>query len=234
MTAFPDIRTCPSPSFGERREGQRPDLIVLHYTAMETAEASLERLCDPSVEVSAHYLIAEDGRVWQMVEEAKRAWHAGAGRWRDVTDVNSRSIGIELANRGDHPFPEPQMRALGALMQGIMQRWAIPPQNVIGHSDMAPARKGDPGRRFDWKRLALEGLSVWPKSGTPASAHLDKFPEALALLGYPLSEDGPEACVRAFRERFRPWAHGPVDGHDMRMVLNLVRRFGVDQTSSGA
>lgn len=224
---MPEICTASSPSFGERREGAQPDMIVLHYTAMETAEAALKRLCNASVEVSAHYLIAEDGRTWQMVEEDKRAWHAGAGRWRDIEDVNSRSIGIELANTGDHPFPEPQMAALEQMMQGIMQRWEVPAQNVIAHSDMAPARKCDPGRRFDWRRLALQGMAVWPESVDPEDSPRG-LDAVLAQLGYPLANDGFDACMRGFRERFRPWAHGPADGMDLALARNLAKRFGVD------
>jgi N-acetylmuramoyl-L-alanine amidase len=129
---------------------------------MATAEAACARLCDPAAEVSAHYLIAGDGALWALVPEDRRAWHAGAGEWGGAGDVNSRSIGIELANRGDHPFAAAQMRALERLLPAIMTRWAIPPQGVIAHSDMAPGRKSDPGPRFDWQRLARAGLAVWP------------------------------------------------------------------------
>src|SRR6188472_1452321 len=146
-----------SPNFGPRRDGLLPDMIVLHYTAMLTAEAALARLCDPAAEVSAHYLVAEDGRVWRLVDEHARAWHAGAGSWRGQGDVNSRSIGIELANPGPladfPPFPEPQMAALEALLDGVMARWRIPAAGVVAHSDIAPGRKADPGPKFDWRRL---------------------------------------------------------------------------------
>lgn len=208
-------------------------MIVLHYTAMESAEAALERLCDSEVEVSAHYLIAEDGRIWRMVDEDMRAWHAGAGQWQGRCDINSRSIGIELANMGDHPFPEPQMRALERLMQPIMQRRAIPPQNVIAHSDMAPARKCDPGRRFDWRRLALQDLSVWPCTTSPEESP-QGLDEALAAFGYPVDQDGPKACLRAFRERFRPWATGPADRTDAALAHDLAKRFGVDAAPARA
>jgi N-acetylmuramoyl-L-alanine amidase len=157
---------APSPNAGPRRDGAKPDLVVLHYTGMATAEAALDRLRDPGAEVSAHYLIAEDGRLWRLVPEALRAWHAGAGQWGEVADVNSRSIGIELANAGPlagfPPFPEPQMAALEALLAGVLGRWSIPPARVIAHSDMAPGRKADPGPKFDWRRLAAGGLAVWP------------------------------------------------------------------------
>jgi hypothetical protein len=128
----------PSPNRGPRRGGARPDMVVIHYTAMRDAEAALDRLCDPEAHVSAHYLIAKTGEVLQLVEEAERAWHAGAGAWGHVTDINSRSIGIELDNTGAEPFAEPLMAALEALLSGVLARWAIRPERVIGHSDMAP------------------------------------------------------------------------------------------------
>ena len=156
-------------------------MIVLHYTAMETCEAARDRLCDPAAEVSAHYLISETGTLWQLVPEAQRAWHAGAGQWGDVTDINSRSIGIELANTGDVPFPEPQMAVLEGLMIGIMSRWQIRPERVIAHSDMAPARKSDPGPRFDWRRLARSGLSIWPE---PEEGH-GQFQDHAMATGLP-------------------------------------------------
>ncbi|RMH49756.1 MAG: N-acetylmuramoyl-L-alanine amidase, partial [Alphaproteobacteria bacterium] len=152
----------PSPNHGERRGGMRPRLVVLHHTAMAGVGAALARLCDPAAEVSAHWLIGADGAVHALVPEERRAWHAGAGAWGRVTDVNSASIGIELDNPGDRPFAAAQMRALETLLDAIMARWNIPPQGVIGHSDMAPGRKRDPGARFDWFRLARAGRSVWP------------------------------------------------------------------------
>ncbi|MEH6360408.1 MAG: N-acetylmuramoyl-L-alanine amidase, partial [Amylibacter sp.] len=127
-------------------------MVVVHYTAMETADAACARLCDEAAEVSAHYLISEQGDIVQLVDEDMRAWHAGAGAWGDVTDVNSHSIGIELANTGDTPFAAAQMDALEGLLGGIQNRWKIPAARIIGHSDMAPGRKFDPGVRFDWQR----------------------------------------------------------------------------------
>ena len=149
--------THPSPNFGARRGGARPSLVVIHYTAMESAEAALARLCDPAAEVSSHWLIGADGALFSLVAEEMRAWHAGAGSWGDVVDVNSASIGIELDNDGVSPFPEAQMVALEELLGGVLARWGIPPEGVIGHSDSAPGRKIDPGPRFDWGRLALSG-----------------------------------------------------------------------------
>jgi len=211
----PKIIDHPSPNFGPRRDGLRPEFIVLHYTAMDTAEAALGRLCDPDPEVSAHYLICEKGRIFKLVDEKMRAWHAGAGTWQGKTDLNSRSIGIELDNRGTHPFSEPQMAALEALLPAIMTRWDIPASGVIGHSDMAPGRKFDPGPRFDWRRLALAGLAVWP-DGRPA---VGDWTTAASRLGY--DTDIPEA-LSAFRARFRPWAKGPRDAEDVRIVTRLT------------
>ncbi len=152
----------PSPNHGERRLGP-PDMIIIHYTGMETCAAARARLCDPAAEVSAHYLIDLDGSVEQLVDEDRRAWHAGVSEWEGETDINSRSIGIELANRGHgpdyHPFPEPQMAALEALIQTIRQRWNIPLQNIVGHEDIAPGRKIDPGPKFDWARLKRQNLA---------------------------------------------------------------------------
>ncbi|WP_245776382.1 N-acetylmuramoyl-L-alanine amidase [Thalassovita taeanensis] len=217
----------PCCSFGPRRDGARPDMVVIHYTAMHSAEAALERLCDPAVEVSAHYLIGPQGQVWQMVDEDMRAWHAGAGQWGAVSDVNSRSIGIELANLGDHPFAEPQMAALEALLAGIMARWAIPPERVIGHSDMAPERKIDPGPRFDWLRLARQGLSVWPQAAAPGDFWADA-----ARFGYGLADEA--LVLNAFRMRFRPWAEGPVSEADRSLMADLAARFPVDRNGPTA
>lgn len=217
-----DVAHCPSPNFGERRDGLRPSLVVLHYTAMTSARASLERLCDPASEVSAHYLIDEDGSVAGMVPEDKRAWHAGAGEWGGSGDVNSRSIGIELQNDGTSPFPEPQMAALERLLEGVLERWSIPPEGVIAHSDMAPDRKADPGPRFDWRRLALSGLSVWPEDAAPGDFGADA-----RAFGYP--QVAEEMLLAAFRLRFRPWARGPLDDSDRALMAGLAARWGVDR-----
>jgi N-acetylmuramoyl-L-alanine amidase len=214
-----------SPNFGERRSGALPDLVVIHYTAMPSCAAALDRLCDPQAEVSAHYLISEAGDVLALVPEQARAWHAGAGSWGAVADVNSQSIGIELANDGLQPFAAPQMTALEFLLGGILARWSIPPHRVIGHSDMAPVRKGDPGARFDWRRLARAGLSVWPEACASA-ADAAVFQAAARAFGYPGAPF--DALLRAVRLRFRPWAFGPLDGVDMGIVLDLARRFPVD------
>ena len=227
------------------------ELVVLHYTAMPSCAAALERLCDPLAEVSAHYLIDGDGTVLSLVEEAARAWHAGAGDWGGAGDVNSRSIGIELANTGREPFAEPQMAALELLLAGVLDRHGLGPEAVIGHSDMAPARKGDPGPRFDWRRLALQGLAIWPELGVVAppphpsprqregGARMPTmvpgaeagFQADLRAFGYP--EAAPETLLTAFRLRFRPWAKGPLDDTDLGLAAGL-RRFAVDGSRGDA
>jgi len=210
-------------------------MIVLHYTAMTSAEAALARLCDPAFEVSAHYLIGEAGRVWQMIDEDQRAWHAGAGQWGTVTDVNSRSIGVELANTGAHPYPTPQIGALSNLLSGLMQRWRIAPERIIGHSDMAPARKHDPGPRFDWRGLACRGLSVWPRVERAEAKSMDAFLQDAQVFGYRLHGDAaPNDILRAFRVRFRPGASGPLDGTDCAMIADLSTRFPVDRDAPSA
>ena len=202
-----------SPNFGPRRDGLRPELVVLHYTAMTTAEAALDRLCDPASEVSAHYLIAEDGRTFALVDEAERAWHAGAGNWAGRGDVNSRSIGIELANAGPPvfpPFPEPQMAALERLLDGILARWSIPPAGVVAHSDIAPGRKADPGPKFDWRRLARNGHAAPPADQSPpGAADWDTFATAATAAGYTAPDDDWQAVLGAARLRWRPWATAP-------------------------
>lgn len=221
--------SAPSPNFGPRRGGVRPNLVVIHYTGMASAEAALARLCDPSAEVSAHWLIAEDGRVWELVDEEMRAWHAGAGSWLGAGDVNSRSIGIELANAGPiagfPPFPEPQMAALEALLDGIADRWGVRPEDVIAHSDMAPRRKTDPGPKFDWRRLALGGRAVWTEPGAvEGAADWLGFQAAATAAGYAPPDGDWDAVLEAVRLRFRPWARnaGPV-ADDVAVLSALTR-----------
>src|SRR5271156_4887349 len=158
-----DVR--PSPNHDERAGGRSPDMIVLHYTGMPDAEAALDRLCDPLSKVSAHYLVFEDGRVVQMVQEARRAWHAGLSSWAGETDINSCSIGIEIANPGHdygYPdFPKRQIAAVTALCRGIQTRNPIRPERVLAHSDVAPSRKHDPGEKFPWQTLWDSGVGHW-------------------------------------------------------------------------
>jgi N-acetylmuramoyl-L-alanine amidase len=195
-------------------------MVVLHYTGMGSAEAAVRRLCDPASEVSAHYLVDLDGRVVRMVSEQMRAWHAGAASWAGMTDINSCSIGIELVNPGHElgypPFPDPQMSALEALLAGVLERHAISPERVVGHGCVAPTRKCDPGEKFDWRRLAQRGLSVWldPEPGATRGAvdeaDVARFQVAARNFGYNAT-DSEEWCVqtkavwRAFVMRFMPF-----------------------------
>ena len=194
-------------------------MVVLHYTAMADARAARDWLCNPASEVSAHYLIFPDGAVCQMVEEQDRAWHAGAGCWGEVEDVNSRSIGIEIANDGASPFAAPQMEALERLLGDVIDRHGIPPERVIGHSDMAPGRKIDPGPRFDWRRLARGGLSIWPDGTAPGDFLADA-----RRFGY-RADVAPETLLAAFRMRFRPQASGPLDVTDRALMADLAARW---------
>ena len=227
------ITSHPSPNFGERRLGATPDLIVLHYTAMASAKAAIARLCDPEFEISAHYLVSATGNVIQLVDEAQRAWHAGAGSWGECNEVNSRSIGIELANDGYSAFPAAQMKTLEKLLGAVMDRWRIPPERVIGHSDMAPGRKSDPGPQFDWQRLAHRGLSVWPHSKDivpPSDGRADEFRRFAAAFGY-TSNSASDGVFVAFRQRFRPQAEGALEATDVALIRDLAMRYPVDQTA---
>ena len=194
---------------------------------MSSARAALDRLCDPAAEVSAHYLIGQDGTLWQMVEDQHRAWHAGAGSWQGQGDVNSRSIGIELDNTGQVPFPEPLMATLEPLLGAVMARWRIPPTGVIGHSDMAPGRKSDPGARFDWGRLARQGLASRTPSGAgPTPTDAKAFRALACAAGYP-GDVADDALLQALRLRHRPWATGPLDQTDMALVAALPQLWNV-------
>ncbi|CDO36647.1 Negative regulator of AmpC, AmpD [Novosphingobium sp. KN65.2] len=207
---------------------KRPiSMVVLHYTGMKSAQEALERMCDPQAEVSAHYMIDEEGIVTSLVPEEKRAWHAGRSYWRGEADVNSASIGIELVNPGHEfgyrPFPEPQMDALLPLLADIMDRHDIPRANVVGHSDVAPARKQDPGEYFDWARLGELGLALEiPKAkmnlfyDNPGAFYL-----ALERFGYDIT-DG-RAAVRAFQRRWRPEIiDGEIDGEIGGILFELL------------
>jgi len=219
MTTMSELRSHPSPNFGERRGGARPDMVVLHYTGMASAEAALARLSDPSSRVSAHYFVDADGTTFALVSEECRAWHAGFGSWGGAADVNSRSIGIELVNpghdRGYLPFPEPQMAALERLLRGILARRNIPPERVVGHACVAPGRKIDPGEKFDWRRLALQGLSVWLEfeEGDLSPPPAARFLAAARRIGYGAPEgdewNAPALAIwRSFVMRFVPGVVG--------------------------
>lgn len=231
------VEDAPSPNFGARRGGLLPTLVVLHHTAMATAEAALARLRDPAAEVSAHYLVAEDGRVWRLVDERARAWHAGAGSWRGQGDLNSRSIGIELANPGPlagfPPFPEPQMAAVEALLDGIGARWRIPAAGVIAHSDLAPGRKSDPGPKFDWRRLAQGGRALWVAG--EAAPGWDGFRAAAEAAGYAAPDGDWAAVLAAVRLRFRPWASAAEpEAGDTGALRAFARASRVDAPATGA
>ncbi len=225
MTPWLVHRTVQSPNWDER--ALPVSMVVLHYTGMPTAQEALERMCDPEAKVSAHYMIDEDGTVTSLVPEGKRAWHAGKSYWRGVTDVNSASIGIELVNPGHEwgyrPFTDDQMIALMPLLADILERYDIPRANVVGHSDIAPARKEDPGELFDWKRLSQLHLAMeTPKArmalfyDNPGAFYL-----ALERYGYDIS-DG-RAAVRAFQRRWRPdMIDGEIDGEIAAILFELL------------
>jgi N-acetylmuramoyl-L-alanine amidase len=189
-------------------------MLVLHYTGMRSAEAALERLCSAAAQVSAHYLIDEDGAVWSLVAEDRRAWHAGVSSWRGRSDVNDASIGIELVNPGHEfgyrPFPDAQMAALEMLCRDILARHAIPARHVLGHSDVAPARKQDPGELFDWPRLARADIGLWPAEPVASRAlPLGEAQRLLAAIGYGVPRSGvldteTALVIAAFQRHFRP------------------------------
>jgi N-acetylmuramoyl-L-alanine amidase len=202
------------------------DTLVLHYTGMATAAEALARLLDPQAKVSAHYLIDEDGSIVQLVDEAMRAWHAGVSFWRGQTGVNARSIGIELVNPGHdwgyRPFPEPQMAATIGLARGLLARHPIAAGNVVGHSDIAPRRKADPGELFDWRRLAAEGIGLWPE---PADALLPMdeptVADLLARIGYETVD--LRASLKALQRHFRPArVNGRLDFETARLLQGLA------------
>lgn len=207
------------------REGAVVDMLVLHYTGMRTAEEAIDRLVSPQYEVSAHYLVDEDGTVYAMVPESEKAWHAGVSHWRGREGVNAFSIGIEIVNPGHEfgyrPFPKSQMLAVAELCQGILSRHAIPARNVVAHSDVAPARKEDPGELFDWPYLASQGIGLWPAFPFRSISNInllkmgDKGEKVASMqrrlreFGYGMAETGEfdlqtQQVVVAFARHFRP------------------------------
>ena len=201
-----------------------PKWVVLHYTAMSSAAEAIERLCDPVHQVSAHYVISENGTVSQLVSEEKRAWHAGQSYWQCCTDMNSASIGIELCNRGDHPFSALQISALVTLLSGVCTRNDIPPVHVIGHSDIALGRKADPGMRFDWRALAQMGFGTWADPVAQSGVDAAMFDAALGRIGY--DPDIPlETRLRAFRLHFRPVGVGALDAVDCAIAKAVADKF---------
>lgn len=220
----------PSPNHGPRADGAGVELLILHYTGMPTAASALDRLCDPAAQVSAHYTVDEDGTVYAHVPEDRRAWHAGVSRWRGRGDVNSRSIGVEIVNPGHafgyRPYPAAQMRAVAALCRAIVGRHGIAPADVIGHSDIAPDRKEDPGELFDWRRLASEGLGIWPEVRAEDDGPAGEA-EVAALLGrYGYDAAAPRALL-SFQRHFHPEAMtGEADMETVRRLRALVRMTG--------
>ena len=215
----------PSPNFDER--ALPISMVVLHYTEMKPVETALGKMVNPEAKVSAHYMIDEDGTVTSLVPEAKRAWHAGKSYWRGVTDVNSASIGIELVNPGHEwgyrHFTEDQMSSLLPLLGDIVERYDVPRANVVGHSDVAPARKTDPGELFEWERLAQLGLALPIPEARIALIYDNPgaFYLALERFGYDIS-DG-RAAVRAFQRRFRPnIIDGEIDGQIGAILFELL------------
>ncbi len=231
---------APSPNFDARTAP--PDMAILHYTGMPTGEAALARLRDPAAKVSAHYMVEEDGRVFALALEERRAWHAGVASWRGETDINGRSIGIEIVNPGHEfgyrDFPEAQIAAVIALLGDIRSRWTIPDDLILGHADVAPARKQDPGERFPWKRLADAGHGLWVEPQTAPGLALGMGDEglgvlvlqnALARLGYGLSASGQfdeatRTVVTAFQRHWAPHrVDGLADGATRATLMALLR-----------
>src|SRR2546426_4802359 len=233
----------PSPNHGERKAGAKPDMIVLHYTGMRDSQAAIDLLCTPASEVSAHYVVLEDGYIVQLVAEERRAWHAGASSWAGETDINSCSIGIEIANPGhEHgypAFPRRQIAAVTALCRSILTRYRIAPDRVLGHSDVAPTRKQDPGEKFPWKVLAQSGIGLWvepvPIAGDgpifvlgEANPAIEEAQRLLAQYGYAVTPTGyldaaSRDAVAAFQRHFRPQrADGVVDGSTLATLKTLL------------
>lgn len=220
------IIQAPTNKYGERKENATPSLLILHSMGCPVDQA-LNILTGPEIEASCHYYIPQDGTVYQIVPEEKRAWHAGRGHWRDIADINSHSIGIELgwseqvmAEENEESVPGPftpaQMESLASLCQQIMTRWAIKPENVLGHSDVDPVRKRDPGERLDWQALAAHNIGIWPKTSTPAE---ETTPIATLLARYGYKTDDLQAAIRAFQRHFRPHRLTGIEDDETRQIL---------------
>jgi N-acetylmuramoyl-L-alanine amidase len=196
-----DIISSPSPNH-DSRIGQEIDMLVLHYTGMPSAQDAITRLRDSESKVSSHYVIDEDGSIHALVNESERAWHSGVSYWRGHTNINQRSVGIEIVNPGHEfgyrRFPDAQMEAVAALSKEIQRRHDIPARNIVGHSDVAPQRKEDPGELFNWPWLAQQGIGLFPEKPATHTASV----ENLALYGYDLSK--PRFAITAFQRHFRP------------------------------
>jgi N-acetylmuramoyl-L-alanine amidase len=226
-----------SPNHDARPDDIPIDMLVLHYTGMRTVREALTRLCDPLAEVSSHYVVDEDGAILQLVPEERRAWHAGISYWRGRTTLNDRSIGIEIVNAGHEfgyrDFPVLQLAAVCDLALAILARHPIPAQNVVGHADIAPDRKQDPGERFDWEQLALNGVGLWPH-GVPdlGTADTVRDPRALgavramlAVIGYRIAPEGAldQELANVLRAFQRHWRGAAVTGEVDRGTLARLR-----------
>jgi len=236
------ISDRPSPNHGARiAEGRGAavaiDMLVIHYTGMESGAEALDWMCDPASQVSAHYFIDEAGAVCRLVPEERRAWHAGISAWRGAIDINSRSIGIELANPGHafgyRAFAPPQIDALIDLAQGIVARHPIPPRNVVGHADIAPARKLDPGELFPWQRLAAAGIGLWPGTGGADDGGDGDIAAMLAVYGYEVASNWLTEVISAFQRHFRP-AHfdGVADAETRARLAALLALVAGDGATS--
>jgi N-acetylmuramoyl-L-alanine amidase len=231
----------PSANYGDRLLGRLPDMIVLHYTGMPDVEGAIARLCTPGTDVSAHYIVLEDGRIVQCVPESKRAWHAGVASWAGEEDINSCSIGIEIVNRGHdwgYPeFPLRQIAAVIALCRGIMLRREVPSRRVLGHSDVAPLRKKDPGEKFPWHSLANSGVGHWVQPAPIVRGEVHKLgsvgndvlglQQALAKYGYgvPISgkyDSATMEVVTAFQRHFRPARVDGIADHSTLVTLQAL------------
>jgi N-acetylmuramoyl-L-alanine amidase len=231
---------APSPNFDPRTAP--PSILVLHYTGMRTGEEAIARLRDPGARVSSHYVVEEDGRVFRLVAEERRAWHAGVSFWRGRRNINGESIGVEIVNPGHEfgyrPFPEPQIAAVIALVADIRSRWSIEDRDIVGHSDVAPTRKDDPGELFPWKRLAEAGHGLWAEAPPAPGAPIGEGEEGAAVfalqagftrLGYHLPPSGrfdadTAAVVRAFQRHWRQErVDGLADGDTRARLIALLR-----------
>ncbi len=239
------VRDCPSPNRDDRPPATPIDTLVLHYTGMPTAQAALDRLCDPAARVSAHYLVTEEGAIWRLVAEQLRAWHAGVSFWRGHVALNDRSIGIEIVNPGHEfgyrDFPVLQLAAVCDLCLELLARHPIPARNVVAHSDIAPERKQDPGERFPWTALAANGVGLFP-AGVPDrgtggavrdAASLRDVRGALAAIGYRVAAEGPldPALVAVLRAFQRHWRNEAVTGE--ADAGTLVRLLAVARLAEG-
>jgi N-acetylmuramoyl-L-alanine amidase len=219
---------APSPNFDERPKDAVIDILLMHYTGMQSGAAAVARLCDADSRVSSHYTVDEDGTVYSHVAEEHRAWHAGVSYWAGETNVNARSIGIEIVNPGHEfgyrEFPEAQIAAVIELANGILTRHKIPPARVLGHSDVAPARKADPGELFPWARLAEQGIGLWPKS--KAAPLRGGFEDNLRSFGYGIRPDTDvslDVAITAFQRHWRPaLLNGVADAECERILAALV------------